>query len=88
MPRGEFTHKEASYAHEAHGVTYPKLEDIDNDELIHVDVTRYTDDDYFWEGERILKIVEANVTTGLDLTYWYDRDNHIREMRRLREVLA
>lgn len=60
---------------------FPKLEDIENDDLIYADVTRYTEQEYLDELARVLRVQGENVTTGVDLTYWYDRENHIREMR-------
>ena len=68
--------------------TKTPLADIDNDDLIYVEFARYTEQEYLDELARVLRIQGANVTTGLDLTYWYDRENHIREMRRLQEVSA
>jgi len=65
----------------------PPLADIDNDGLIYEDVTNHTDDEYLEELARVLRVIGANVTTGIDLTYWHDRENSIREMRHMREVV-
>ena len=62
-------------------ITRIPLDEIDNDELIHVAVTDYAEEEYLAELARVLRVQGENVMTGIDLTYWHDRENHIREMR-------
>lgn len=61
--------------------TWVPLDEITNDNLIHVDVMAYRQDEYLNELARVLRVIGANVMTGIDLEYWHDRENHIREMR-------
>lgn len=58
------------------------LDEIDNDELIYVQVTNYTTEEYMAEQERCNEVIELNATTGVDIGYWIDRATIIEDMRR------
>lgn len=65
---------------------FTHISEIENDELIYADVTKYTDDDYMGERERIAEVIELNATTGVDLDYWFDRGEIISGMQRQRHA--
>lgn len=65
------------------------IEDVSNDDLIYVNVREFTHKEYKAEIDRCAEIIESHCTTGIDLTYWYDRENHLREMAaQLSQVMA
>lgn len=64
------------------------LDEIENDDLICVVVESLTDEALMHEQERCQEVIDLNVTTGVDLAYWFDRVNHIEQMRSLRRQNA
>jgi hypothetical protein len=68
----------------AHLYGIPPLDEIDTDDLIHVDATTYTVEAYMAEQERCQEVIDLHVMAGgIDLDTWYDRVGHIEGMRRI-----
>lgn len=63
------------------------IEEIENDELIYLDVDVFDNETLLREQERCQEVIDQHVMAGgIDLTYWYDRVNHIEQVRSLQRV--
>lgn len=63
------------------------LDEIENDDLIYVVVESVTVDALMAEQERCQEVIDLHVMAGgIDLTYWYDRVNHIEQIRSLQRA--
>jgi hypothetical protein len=63
------------------------IEEIENDELIYLDVDVFDNNTLLAEQERCQEVIDQHVMAGgIDLTYWYDRVNHIEQIRSLQRV--
>ncbi len=63
------------------------IDEIENDELIYLDVDVFDNEALLAEQERCQEVIDQHVMAGgIDLTYWYDRVNHIEQIRSLQRV--
>ncbi len=63
------------------------LDEVTNEELLYLDVEAFSTEALMAEQERCQEVIDLNsMAGGIDLTYWFDRVNHIEQIRSLRRA--